>query len=108
MTYFLNVGTALGVNIAGKGDYNVQYTDSSWSINISNDKLGSRINPIAASLLISAGTEYNLSGNASIMASLFFNNSFLDVLKDLKDNQKNVIDVGSRLNVVGINVGIFF
>ena len=45
-----------------------------------DDKLDAYTNPVAVSLIINAGTEYNISGKTSLVASLFFNNSFVDIL----------------------------
>lgn len=106
MTYFLNAGTSLGIRLNSKGDYNI------GAYAIADSSLNDYVNPLALSLLISAGVEYNLTGSTSLMVSLMFDNSFLDFLKDdIKTNStggKIVKDISGRVNVYGINVGIFF
>ena len=58
------------------------------------------VNFLRASMILGAGIEYNLSGNASFYAGIRFNNGFTDILDDKKSKMNN--------NVVGLELGFFF
>jgi hypothetical protein len=58
------------------------------------------INFLRASMILGAGIEYNLSGNASFYAGIRFNNGFTDILDDKKSKMNN--------NVMGLELGFFF
>ena len=111
MTYFLNVGTSVGIRVSTNGDYNLKDGAITF-VNAKDSSLRDYINPVALSLLISGGVEYNITGNTSLVLSLLFDNSFLDVLKnDIKSNATGETitrDMGARVNVIGLSLGIFF
>ena len=107
-TYFAAFGGSIGYALSRTGNYGlIAMGTKKGIISIVDDKLTDYTNPVAVSLIINAGTEYNISGKTSIVASLFFNNSFVDILS-------NPVLAGvkyttsSRANVLGIKIGVFF
>lgn len=109
-TYFASFGGSLGYTLDRFGDYNLTETNSninsSNKIIISDSSLKAYINPLSVSLLINIGTEYNISGKTSLYGSLFFNNSFLDIMTDPKISKEYLMN--ARANVLGVKLGVFF
>ena len=101
ITYWGQFGLGLGFNIGAKADDDITFlreyqpdnketgdvNEAAWI----DTKIGSRLNEdvdikddigiFRTSLIIGAGIEYNLSGDASILVGLVFNNGFNNVLK---------------------------
>lgn len=104
-TYFAAFGGSVGYSLSRTGNYSLR--NKKDAILISDDKLNDYVNPVAVSLIINAGTEYNISGKTSIVASLFFNNSFVDILSNPRIAGTSYT-TSSRANVLGIKIGVFF
>jgi hypothetical protein len=121
-TYFAAFGGSLGFALSRTGSYALYQgkpvTPSINNISIADDKLDKYTNPVAVSLIINIGTEYNISGKTSLVGSLFFNNSFVDILSNpviTSPSPSNpsstttaTYTTSSRANVLGIKLGIFF
>ncbi len=83
--FFGQFGIVNGLNIRAKdGDNN----------NIKNS-----INSYNVAMSIALGSEYTLSGSTALVASLEFNNGFIDVLKG---------DDKAISNYLGLNIGVLF
>lgn len=68
-------------------------------INVKND-----VNPFNASWGIGAGTEYGISESSSIVAGLFFHNSFIDVTSDKESDDTTK----ASLNTITIRLAVIF
>jgi hypothetical protein len=68
-TYFAAFGGSLGYSLSRNGSYVL--ANKKAAISIMDDKLNDYTNPVAVSFIINAGTEYNISGKTSLVASLF-------------------------------------
>ena len=83
--FFGQFGIVNGLNIRAKdGD---------------NNDIKKNINSYNVAMSIALGSEYTLSGSTALVASLEFNNGFIDVLKG--DNK-------AISNYFGLNVGVLF
>jgi hypothetical protein len=137
ITYWAQVGVGLGVNIKSKSDDVIDYKklengtnpDSlRWSDatliadeSIEDEDIGRDISIFRSSLIIAGGIEYNLSGDASIVAGVCLNNAFSNVLKgkgvvasnnepdfSAVDNTPKVFDMKGISNCVSLQIGILF
>jgi hypothetical protein len=137
LTYWAQVGVGIGVNIKAKADDIVDYkkvaVDSStvtlrWddATGIQDDdnadeEIGDDIALPRASLIIGGGIEYNLSGDASIVAGLLFNNAFTNILKgngvensndepvlNVLDKTPKSFDLKGISNVISLQIGFLF
>src|SRR6185436_15972364 len=82
MTYFLQVGVAPGVNIRSRADVTTTTQidgKQPTTVKETGIDIKDNINNINLSMVISAGVEYNLSGNTNLLLALTFNNGFLDI-----------------------------
>jgi hypothetical protein len=116
-TYFAAFGGSLGYALSRTGTYTLiqeKPANPKGNINIVDDKIDTYTNPVAVSLLINLGAEYNISGKTSIVGSLFFNNAFADILSNPvilnpgPNPTYTTYTTSSRANVLGIKLGIFF
>jgi hypothetical protein len=139
ITYWAQVGVGIGVNIKAKADdivdYRKQAIDSS-TVTVRWDDVGpteiiDEDNPdediadaIAlprASLIIGGGIEYNLSGDASIVAGLLFNNAFTNILNgngvensndepviNTSDKTAKSFDLKGISNAISLQIGFLF
>jgi len=98
LTYFGQFGLNLGIGIAKRVDQT--YTPDPGNLSGVNLKLNNFI-PLNLGLYISAGVEYSLSGNTSILIAPFFKNGFTNVIND-KDGEK------INLNNLGLRIGVLF
>ena len=57
------------------------------------------------SMMIAVGTEYTISGSTTFLASLEFNNGFVDVLAKSKDAD---LEFKAISNYFALNLGIMF
>ena len=57
------------------------------------------------SMMIAVGTEYTISGSTTFLASLEFNNGFVDVLSKKNDADPEYKAIS---NYVALNLGIMF
>ncbi len=110
-TYFTSFGGSLGYTLNRMGTYSLTEMSgglptTATPILITDDNLKKYLNPLSISLLINLGTEYNISGKTSIYGSIFFNNSFLDIMTDPSISKS--YEMSSRANVIGLKLGIFF
>lgn len=144
MTYWAQFGVGLGFNIGAKGDDEVKFRKEKFSIpddpnteGINEANTGWRDSEIKSrlyedneikddiglfrtSLIIAAGVEYNLSGNASVVAGVTFNNGFNNILKGqgvLTNDADNISYTGitpdkyklkAINNMLMLNVGVLF
>jgi hypothetical protein len=97
ITYFGKAGLETGYNISAHGTDLNNYPSST-----DNENIRSEIIPLNLSLLIEIGAEYTLGGHTSVMASAYFSNGFVDVIRTKTPN------FDARSNALGLNVGIFF
>jgi hypothetical protein len=74
ITYFADTGIDPKIVVSGK--VNIPY------LNISNERAIDELNMFNLSYHITAGIEYSLGGNTSLVSALSFENIFLDVTKD--------------------------
>ncbi|CAN5582793.1 hypothetical protein BH11BAC2_BH11BAC2_13170 [soil metagenome] len=88
--YFGQFGFIPGVNIRAKAD-----TDAEDDVDVKDD-----INAFMLSLLIAAGVEYTISGSTVAVASIEFNNGFLDTFQSK--------DYKAGSNFLALNIGILF
>ena len=137
ITYWAQVGVGLGVNIKSKSDDVIDYkklengtnpdslrwTDATLIADesIEDEDIGRDISIFRSSLIIAGGIEYNLSGDASIVAGVCLNNAFSNVLKgkgvvasnnepdfSAVDNTPKVFDMKGISNCVSLQIGILF
>jgi len=80
MTYFLQFGVAPGLNIRARGDSTITFKNGASPVTSSGSDIKDSINNLNVAMIISGGIEYSLSGSTVLLASLNFNNGFLDVL----------------------------
>jgi hypothetical protein len=74
ITFFTDLGLDPKVVIGGKADIP--------SLNISGERAIGELNMFNLAYHISAGIEYSLGGNTSVLSGLNFENNFLDITKD--------------------------
>lgn len=135
ITYWAQVGVGLGINIKAKSDDDVDYKkiaiDSSgvtvrWDDatdepdeDIEDEDIGDDIGIFRTSLIIGGGIEYNLSGDASIVAGVIFNNAFSNILKGsgvensndepvINNNKPESFDLKGINNLVSLQIGFLF
>jgi hypothetical protein len=134
ITYWAQFGVGLGFNIRSSADEQITYlqerekTDTTDRWIVSSIKqlteedvdIADDIGIFRTSLIMAAGIEYNLSGDASILAGLTFNNGFNNVLTGdgvVKNAAGSAEIIGlkptsfklrSINNFVSLNVGILF
>jgi hypothetical protein len=137
LTYWAQVGVGLGINIKAKSNDEIHYkkVDISTSADsttrwadatsvldesIEAEDIGDDIGIFRTSLIIGGGIEYNLSGDASIVAGLLFNNAFNNILKGNGvensnnepalnlDNTPKSFDLKAISNVISLQIGILF
>jgi hypothetical protein len=93
--YFGQFGLVPGLNLSAKAatdkESNIEAKDNIADINLS--------------MMIAVGTEYTISGSTTFLASLEFNNGFVDVLTKSQDSDPKFKAVS---NYVALNLGIMF
>jgi hypothetical protein len=139
ITYWAQVGVGLGFNIKAKGDDEIDHKKIDVSTNetsvwedagarvvdltgdnaIKENDISKDINLFRTSLIVGGGIEYNLSGDASLVAGVVFNNGFNNVLKgegvkidngepSIKDDKPQTFDLKAVSNVLSLQLGILF
>ena len=93
--YFGQFGLVPGLNLSAKASSDAE----------SNIDFKDHITDINLSMLIAVGTEYTISGSTTFLASLEFNNGFVDVLSK---NNGSETDYKAISNYVALNLGIMF
>ncbi|MBC8172424.1 MAG: PorT family protein [Chitinophagales bacterium] len=106
MTYYGQFGVTPGFNIKARGDFIFEPDPFGFSIEdvdiMKDNALNIKYNLINLSLTLGAGMEYGISENTAIMAGLFFQNGFTNILDD------DVDDNNARLKQIGIRLGVLF
>jgi hypothetical protein len=80
--------------------FNIGSKASSTDNELSKDNISDEINLFSMSYFFGGGLEYNIGGQTSLTAGLFFNGGIIDVLS--KDSHK------ATLNYLTLRLGIFF
>lgn len=91
-TYFAELGFNQMINIGSRA--------SSTGSALSKDNVPKEINVFNMSYFFGGGLEYNIGGTTALLAGLYFNNGFIDVLSN--DHHKAV------LNYLTLRVGVLF
>ena len=91
-TYFAQLGFAPQINIGSRA------TSSGNGLN--KDNVPKEINLLNMSYFFGGGVEYNIGGQTSLLAGIFFNNGFVDVLSN--NNHKAV------QNFLTLKLGVLF
>jgi len=117
MRLFGLAGLTLGINVAKKASYTVDYVDESGYVQVVSDekvllKGAFATAPVLLHMNIGAGAEMPLSDNLAAYAGIFFNNGFVpDVTNPNKYDlayKGTFRDGNTRLNSFALKVGIFF
>ena len=93
--YFGQFGLVPGLNLSAKSAIEKE----------SNIESKANITDINLSMMIALGAEYTISGSTTFLASLEFNNGFVDVLTKSKDTDPEFKAIS---NYVALNLGIMF
>jgi hypothetical protein len=93
--YFGQFGLVPGLNLSAKSATEKE----------SNIESKANITDINMSMMIAVGAEYTISGSTTFLASLEFNNGFVDVLTKSKDTDPEFKAIS---NYVALNLGIMF
>jgi hypothetical protein len=91
-TYYAELGFSPQVNIGSRA--------SSTGGALNKDNVSKEINAFNVSFFFGGGIEYNIGGQTSLIAGIFFNNGFGDILS--ADAHK------AALNFVNIRLGVMF
>jgi hypothetical protein len=139
ITYWAQLGVGLGFNIKAKGDDAIDHKkvntgtaeapvwvdaaslveDETGENALNENDISNEINLFRTGLIVGGGIEYNLSGDASIVAGVVFNNAFSNVLKgdgvkldngepSIRANEPERFDLKAISNVLSLQVGILF
>jgi hypothetical protein len=139
ITYWAQVGVGAGFNIKAKSDDEIDHkkintatietpiwedaatrvVDQTGDNALIDNDIAKEISLPRAGLIVGGGIEYNLSGDASIVAGVIFNNGFTNVLKgdgvkvdsgepSIKENKAQPFDLKAISNVLSLQVGILF
>lgn len=91
-TYFAELGFNHHINVGSKA--------SSTGSGLSKDLISKEINLFNMSYFFGGGVEYNIGGQTSLLAAVFFNNGFVDVLSH---NRHKAV-----ANYLSFRIGILF
>ncbi len=91
-TYFAELGFNQHINVGSKA--------SSTGSGLSKDLISKEINLFNMSYFVGGGVEYNIGGQTSLLAAVFFNNGFVDVLSH---NRHKAV-----ANYLSFRIGILF
>lgn len=91
-TYFAELGFKQQINIGSKA--------TSTGNGLNKDNVPKEINLFNMAYFFGGGVEYNIGGQTSILAGIFYNNGFIDVLSD--NNHKAV------MNYLSFRIGVLF
>ena len=137
MTYWVQVGVGLGLNLKARANDEVNHemilaSDGTWdaagnivldqtgSDALENEDINDQVRFFRTSLIAGGGIEYNLSGDVSLVAGVIFNNAFSNVLRrdgvvlngnvpSIKDdNQPQTFKMKAISNALSLQVGILF
>jgi hypothetical protein len=91
-TYFAQIGFLPQINIGSKA--------RSTGSHLNKDSVPDEISLVNLSYFFGGGIEYNIGGHTSLMAGVFFNNGFADILSN--NHQK------AALNFLSLRIGMLF
>ena len=91
-TYYAQMGLTQYINIGARA--------TATGSGLSKDNVAKEINLLNMSYFFGGGVEYNIGGNTSITAGVFYDNGFVDVLSN--NDHKAV------LNFITIRLGVLF
>jgi hypothetical protein len=91
-TYFAELGFKQHINVGSRA--------TSTGSSLSKDIISKEINLLNMSYFFGGGVEYNIGGQTSLLAAVFYNNGFIDVLSN--DHHKAVA------NYLSFRIGILF
>lgn len=103
ITYYGEFGIINQIRIRGRAEAErVGATDFDESINISkkDNSLGIRAQPYNMGLHIGAGIEYSVGTRTKLQAGLFYNNGFVNIIKDNDDDKIFINNFGLRIGVI--------
>lgn len=105
MRYFAEFGGRLGFPV----DQLTEFEDSAPGYEVQGDALEKNyINPIDVMFSIGLGGEYNLGGNTSLVAGLYYNRSLADNIKTSGGTLGTEKKYGYRFDYVNLKVGVLF
>jgi hypothetical protein len=109
MRYFGQFGFMPAINIKAKADDVYTMYDNS-KIEENDKKIGKEVNPLALSLVIGAGVEYNLGGSTSLLGGITFNNGFTNLINKKEDDQstRSLRNFNAKPAYIALNLGVIF
>lgn len=126
MSYFGAIGIDAGFRTRARSNDEFTWIGGSGPENQNDVNIASRVALLRLALNVSAGAEYNLSGNTNIYAALgwhngftnLFNNKFQNRLLEADENGNPSLDAAGKAiigkqkkaaaNYVSLSVGVFF
>lgn len=107
ITYFGQLGLTPMFNIGAKADI------SADNFGIDKEKINKEVNVFNAAYHIGGGLEYNLGGNTSVIAGLFYTQGFVDVTTNIDNQEIDGIKYSRKkdkttLGSVMLKLGIMF
>ncbi len=103
ISYYGQFGVTPGICIKARGNYSIDGTVLYEDINFreTDNESGSQYQMFNVSLTLGAGLEYSMAENTAIMAGIFFQNGFANVIDDdIEDNSSTLKQFGIRLGVL--------
>ncbi len=104
ISYYGQFGLTPGVCIKSRGNLIVDGTTLYEDVNLrdANNLTGAQYQLLNISLTLGGGIEYSMAENTSIMAGVFWQNGFANILDD------NVDDNSALLKQLGVRLGVLF
>lgn len=96
MRFFGEFGLGNGINVRAKSDIN----NLSNNVSIKNQDINKDISKYRGSIIIGAGSEFNLSGKTNASVGLSFDNGFTSIRSMENGKLKN--------SYIGLNLSVFF
>ena len=109
MRYYGQFGFVPAINIKAKAD-DVYTTYSAGNVEENDKKVGKEVVPVAMSLLIGAGMEYNFGGSTSLLAGITFHNGFTNLINRKDDDiaTKTFRNFSAKPAYIALNLGVIF
>jgi len=106
MTYFGAIGFDLGIRARTRANDKYDWKGGVGPKNVDDVNINNRINFLRLALNISAGAEYNLSGNTNIYVGLGWHNTFTNLFNKSLDNRILVADENGnpKLDAIGLPI----
>ncbi len=116
MQFFGQIGLSVGMRFKGKVTRTDSYggftpaglvAPSNYEVGstANSDKTLSYLNPFRAALVIGGGMDYNISDSNTLVASLTYNNGFINQLAQRNENGAKVT---GNTNYLQLNIGVLF